>query len=811
MARSTLTTARFCAASHGRRHWPRLVALALIVGFAGAIVLAAIGGARRSDSAFTRMKEETRAADLRMFGPAAADSVLEQLRAVPGVEEIGKARQLTAAVRDRGFQFLSFGAPLDDRVGRTVERPRLLEGRRPRQDRVGEVAMPEPLAQKLRVGVGDTVKVSTFSPEQVQQLISQGGEPSAPEGPQVPLRVVGITRVPADLAIEGAGGGVMLATRAFVRHYGDQIGSFAPYVLFVRLSDPAAAGRVVRQARTLLAPGGQPGEFQVQPTSEFEGGVEESVGVLTTGLVVFAIVAGLAGLVVVGIGLRRTADDFGGDLPVLRSLGVSRWGRVLTVGLAVVPVALGGAFLAVVGAFAASPLMPLGLAADAEPDPGLHLDGLVLGLGFLAVLLTVVALGLWSAQRVVSISSREPAGEPGSSALARRTVAVGLAPPVTVGVAMTLEPGRGQRGIPARAAVAATVVAVLGVVAVTVFGAGLGALSHTPRAYGYNWDAHTGIGEQALQRPGGACSGLTTALVDDPAVAGASEYCTNSGEVDGHGLTFVAFDRLRDDVGPTVLEGRAPRGPDEIALGTATFDAIAAGIGDNVRLDGPDGAHRFRVVGRVVIPKFPGSGDFQAIADGAVITGRGYRLVAHGDSSTPAIVVRWRPGADVRAAKARLRALPEQVHPFRSSVVPLEVDRLEQVDVLPWVLGGFLAIIGTLGLSYALVTGVRRRARDFATLKTLGFRRRQVAQTVAVQATLLAAVGVAIGVPLGIVIGRLVWDRVADQAGMLAVLTVPALAIGGVAVATVLVANLVAAVPARRAARLRPAVVLRSE
>ena len=37
---STLPTARFCAASHGRRYWPRLVALTLIVGFAGAVVLA---------------------------------------------------------------------------------------------------------------------------------------------------------------------------------------------------------------------------------------------------------------------------------------------------------------------------------------------------------------------------------------------------------------------------------------------------------------------------------------------------------------------------------------------------------------------------------------------------------------------------------------------------------------------------------------------------------------------------------------------------------------------------------------------------
>ena len=55
------------------------------------------------------------------------------------------------------------------------------------------------------------------------------------------------------------------------------------------------------------------------------------------------------------------------------------------------------------------------------------------------------------------------------------------------------------------------------------------------------------------------------------------------------------------------------------------------------------------------------------------------------------------------------------------------------------------------------------------------------------------------------------WERVADHSGMLAVVTTPVLAIVGAALATLVVANLIAAIPARRAAGLRPAVVLRSE
>ena len=50
-----------------------------------------------------------------------------------------------------------------------------------------------------------------------------------------------------------------------------------------------------------------------------------------------------------------------------------------------------------------------------------------------------------------------------------------------------------------------------------------------------------------------------------------------------------------------------------------------------------------------------------------------------------------------------------------------------------------------------LFASVRRRRRDLALLKTLGFTRRQLAATVAWQASIAVALGVIVGVPLGIV------------------------------------------------------------
>ena len=106
---------------------------------------------------------------------------------------------------------------------------------------------------------------------------------------------------------------------------------------------------------------------------------------------------------------------------------------------------------------------------------------------------------------------------------------------------------------------------------------------------------------------------------------------------------------------------------------------------------------------------------------------------------------------------------------------------------------------------------VRRRRRDLGILKTIGFVRGQVAATVAWQATTLAVVALLVGLPLGVAAGRWAWLLVNQGLGSLADPVTPAIALVVAVPATVLVANLVAALPARAAAATRPAVVLRSE
>lgn len=121
--------------------------------------------------------------------------------------------------------------------------------------------------------------------------------------------------------------------------------------------------------------------------------------------------------------------------------------------------------------------------------------------------------------------------------------------------------------------------------------------------------------------------------------------------------------------------------------------------------------------------------------------------------------------------------------------VPQDVLALRNVRTLPQALAAFLVALALAALGHALVTAVRRRRHDLAVLRALGFPPRQNAACIAWQATTVAVVGLVLGLPLGVVVGRLSWRWVADSTPLL----------------------YVPPVAARRAARLRPAEVLRSE
>ena len=124
-------------------------------------------------------------------------------------------------------------------------------------------------------------------------------------------------------------------------------------------------------------------------------------------------------------------------------------------------------------------------------------------------------------------------------------------------------------------------------------------------------------------------------------------------------------------------------------------------------------------------------------------------------------------------------------------------------------LAAALAAGAILGLT--LAASVQRRRRDLALLKTLGFTQRQLAAAVAWQASYAAVIGIVIGVPLGIALGRWLWTLFARQIYAVPQPTVPVLSVALVALGALALANAVAALPGRSAARTTTAPLLRAE
>jgi ABC-type lipoprotein release transport system permease subunit len=123
----------------------------------------------------------------------------------------------------------------------------------------------------------------------------------------------------------------------------------------------------------------------------------------------------------------------------------------------------------------------------------------------------------------------------------------------------------------------------------------------------------------------------------------------------------------------------------------------------------------------------------------------------------------------------------------------------------------FSLVLAVGALAHVSSSVLRRRRGELAVLRSLGFTPRQARACLAWQATTLAAVGLVVGVPLGVALGRVTWRLVAEATPMVYVEPLAVLALVVVGPAALLIANLLAAVPGHRAARLRPAEVLRTE
>jgi hypothetical protein len=616
--------------------------------------------------------------------------------------------------------------------------------------------------------------------------IVQPLSPLVPGGRLVRLQVVGVKAT-----IDPYPLGKVLLTPAFDRVYGFDSRYF-DYELSVRLRHGAADLPAFRAAILRLGerigPGGTPG---VDLERDQAAKIERSIHHQAQALRLAAAVGALLAFVLLAQALVRMASFSALKNPALRALGMTDEQLVAVGVLRAAAIALPAAALAAGIAAALSPLSPIGLANELEPNPGFAFDPLAIALGFLAVGAAVFLAGAYASSR----ATREPVvaaatvtgRAPPADALARW----GFPATMVSGVRFALARGRGATAVPVGATVLAGVLAVSVVAIALTFTASLDHLFSTPPLYGQNWDyrSNYAVPSAAAARSDGSLSDVARGGFHDRVL------------LNGRQVGVIAMDNIKGQIAPVVTKGRAPQATDEILLAPKTLAALGLDVGDTVEAR-VKRSLRLRIVGEGVVPE----GNFNELGKGAALTFQGYRQL---DPSAQAysFEARIAPGADRKATLERL----ERRYVTPAPGPPKTVADFGGVSELPLVVSGLLAAIAAAVLAHALVMATRRRRRHLAVLKTLGFDRRQVLATIAWQATTLAALGLVIGLPLGVSLGRWAWTLFADQIGVVPEPVTPLPLILLVVPAAVLLANLVALLPARSAARIPAALALRAE
>jgi ABC-type lipoprotein release transport system permease subunit len=857
MGRTVLAVAWFRFRATFRRRRSGYLAIVLLVGLVGGLAMGAIAAARRTQSSFTTFLASTNPSDLTLAvfpnagggpGPGGgySPSLTKAIRGLPDVKRVESwASVFGIPLGPKGVPLLGTSSNLtvvESVDGRSfdLDRAAVVQGRMADPRRFDEFVTTAAGAQLAGWRVGEVVPFGFYTADQTlsSNFATGGVTPTIP----LPAKLVGLVQF-SDAVVQ------------------DQIDRYPTFALFTpALSDRLATGsntnfatyygiQAVRGSRDLVAlereiQGVIPPNVvvQVHVTSLVADRTDRAIKPESIALGAFGVIAALAALAIAGQAVARQLRADQADLEVLRALGATPI-EVMSDGLGgVLGSIIVGALTAGGVAVALSPLGPIGPVRPVYPTPGINADWAVLGAGVavMVALLGVLSIVLayrGAPGRILGRGTQAPVRRP---TVANAAARAGLPVAVMAGVRFALEPGEVRNSVPVRSALLGTALAVAVVAATLTFGSGLSTLVSHPTLYGWNW-TYALFSETGPDVPPQAAA----LLQHDPHVAAFSYAQGADPQIDGQSVPTL-FEEANATVVPPILSGHAPQTNRQIVLGQATSRQLGVHVGSTVTLTfgSPESAPlylpptRVRVVGTATMPAigFPSSeGDHTSMGTGALIpTGLIPPALRAGlQSPDPTldgpefVFVRMRGGVGQATAAADMRrialagnrafaAAPNgdgtgNTVLVVSDLLPAEIVNYRSTGSTPVLLAGSLALGAVVALGLTLVASVRRRRRDLALLKTLGFTGRQVSASVAVQATVVGFVGLLAGLPLGIALGRWLWVLFAHQIGAVPAPTVPVVALVLVGVVALLLVNAVAILPGRAAARTPTALVLRAE
>jgi putative ABC transport system permease protein len=794
-----------------RHRWRSWLAISILIGLVGGVVMAAAAAGRRTESAFPTF-----------VAAHGFDAEVYSTQPSPKIPRLPEVSAATVAFGpDNGQPTCACRHPLNPSdfgvvVLPTTGRPafNLVSGRLPDPSNPNEVVASYTLQQDEGVHLGSVIHVPFYAPSQLSAYNSATGTPPKPTGPTVALRVVGFEATEFDFPSGSTPMYSLYASQAFARTLLPHMAT--GYVYFVRLHRGATDLPRFDAATSALG-----GTAFTQNEDAQVASVEASIHPQAIGWWLLAALAALVGLVVIGQALGRQSIAESTDFPTMVALGVERRQLVLLGTARNLVVGLVGAFGAVVVAAVLSPIAPLGEARVAESSTGINLDALVLILGALATVVAVVVLGFWPAVRAARTSrSDDRILDARPSRVAGHLWSFGAPASVVIGVRNAIERRSGGASVPVGSALLGTVLAVIALCGTAVFGASLSHLTATPKLYGDPFQLNI-----SNPNSGGTPDPvLVRTLEHDPAVTGITRgIALPAISINKVVVGAIAGTAIRGQLLLSPVAGHSPDATGEIGLGATTMRQVGARLGSIVHVtvsltSGGRRSEPFRVVGQMSLPVL---GNAVSLGSGAVFTLAGYQDAAcppgpHRAACRQLVVQSSNGGvlASVVPGPRGQAAINRYFDRYRSlttlAVTPTSLINFGEAVNFPLIFGAILAVFGAATLLHLLVVSVSQRRREVGLLKVVGFVNGQVASTVAWQATTLAVVGIVVGVPTGVVVGGSIWRAFANNLGAVPVSVVPVWLIALLVAGVLVVANLIAVAPALVATRSKPRDLLRT-
>jgi cell division protein FtsX len=574
---------------------------------------------------------------------------------------------------------------------------------------------------------------------------------------------------------------------------------------------------------------------------------------------ILAAFGALTGLLLLAPIIDRSIRDDTDDVATLVALGSPRSQVGLLAVSHVVVLAAAGVLMAVGVAPLFAAMLPIGLAGKIVTER-VWFDAVVTGLGIVLLCSAVAAIAALSTWRLMAgPRARRPVT---GVSTGRAVGSLRLRPPAQTGAMAALGRPAGRRLASPWPGLVSLVLACTVCVAGLTYVSGLRNLEQSPQLLGWNWDVAVALDSDA--------DGVEAQISQFEGVEQATSgtlwppvfLSTPGSDLQIWPWSFATGPGA---ITPTMVEGRAPEGPDEVAIDLVFRDLTGLAPGDTVQLQRPSLSVQladqlqhapdpdvvierpddqpvvatFEITGIAVLSLertnlFPQT-SFTLAGLAAFVEPSADEVEATSawlpvdlpaemrdlvdqvlsDPGAADGVVYLRTSGDSRRVAAgigELEGVAEVMAPRPLDVLTLvNALNLSGTDNVPLALAT-LAAVAALALGiYLLATGMWARRTELAVLRAVGLSSWGVRSSLAAQATSTVVVVLAVSVPVGVAIGQWAWLGYARDLLVVPEATVPWAGLAALLVGALVAVNAVAMIAAQLTVRRSASRELRAE